>query len=199
MASSTSDAIKTFGIVAALKHNKGRTTEVAPPLIAELLDQIRPRPDCEAACREKLLKYVTTIKNIKEVFDKTPSTTIKTQLEKFRSALKKVSGATLQLSPIARRLLFNELEYESLCEELGRLIEDAEITCSLISTKTTGSMPKLQSKMVAAAFAHDLIKSYSPRPPTLTKGGKFFRLADLLYEAATGECADLTRYCRARL
>lgn len=59
-----------------------------------------------------------------------------------------------------------------------------------------GARPKRISKQAAAACARLLIAKFSPHPPTLTKGGRFFRVASLLFETATGERADLTRYCR---
>jgi hypothetical protein len=60
--------------------------------------------------------------------------------------------------------------------------------------------PKPLSKMAAASFACSLMENYSSFPPTLTKGGRYFRVASLMYEAATGEQnADLTRYCSGRL
>ena len=191
-------AILAFGIEAAAKHRRGRSIEVSTGRIAELLEQIRPRPECAAACREKVVKHVASIKSMREVFDVVPSTAIKTELEKLIYASKKVRGVALQLSPVTRRLMFGDLEYEFLSEELNEFIERAETTYSLIPTKTEGGKPKPLSKIAAAGFARHLIQNYSSFPVTLTKDGRFFRLAALLYETATGERADLTRYCRAR-
>jgi hypothetical protein len=194
-------AILAFSIDAALKHSKLRPIEVAPDLIEKLLELIRPRPDSEAACREKVRKHIATIKSMREVVDADPSTAIKGELEKLRYALKKLSGVASQLSPVARRLMFNDLEYEFFSGELDRLIEKTDSTiCPLIQANAKGARPKTLSKMAAASFACSLMENYSSFPPTLTKGGRYFRVASLMYEAATGEQnADLTRYCSGRL
>jgi hypothetical protein len=165
--------------------------------MAKLLEQIRARPDCEATCRRETGKMIATIKSTQEVGDVDPSTATKAELEKFRYALKKVSGAASQLSPVTRGLLFNDLEHEFFSDELESLITNVDTTLSLIQARTQGSKPQRISKMVAAAFASSLIEKYSSFPLTLTKGGRYFRLAGLLYEVATGQRADLTRYCRA--
>jgi hypothetical protein len=124
----TRRAILAFSIDAALKHSKLRPIEVAPDLIEKLLELIRPRPDSEAACREKVRKHIATIKSMREVVDADPSTAIKGELEKLRYALKKLSGVASQLSPVARRLMFNDLEYEFFSGELDRLIEKTDST-----------------------------------------------------------------------
>jgi hypothetical protein len=51
-------------------------------------------------------------------------------------------------------------------------------------------------KAIAAKYAKELLLSFSPKPPTLSYGGAFYKLAAHLYKAATGEDAELEQYCR---
>lgn len=51
-------------------------------------------------------------------------------------------------------------------------------------------------KMVAAEKAFDLLLEHGGREPTLTKGGDYFELANLLHRVATGKrSAELSRPC----
>jgi|SRR5271165_50684 len=54
-----------------------------------------------------------------------------------------------------------------------------------------------EARVLASDAAYRLIAEFTPFQPTLTKRGRFFRLASMLFEAATREHkADLTRDCR---
>jgi hypothetical protein len=53
------------------------------------------------------------------------------------------------------------------------------------------------AKQVAAESAWDLLERFGQERPTLTRGGTFPKLADTLYEDATGKADDLFEYCRA--
>ena len=121
-----------FLFVAAFEHARGRSIEIAPDLMAKLLEQIRARPDCEATCRRKIGQQIAMTKSAKEVGDVDPSTAVKAELEKFHYALKKVSGTAAQLSLVTRRLLFNDLEHEFFSDERERLTEEVDTTLSLI-------------------------------------------------------------------
>jgi hypothetical protein len=170
---------------------------VSDDLLEQLVEQIRPRPDCKAACREKARKYIAGIRSIRQFADPVSSTAIRAEVEKFRRALQKVRDMAPELSPAARALLFiTNDEYEFFFKVWGDVI-DWGCSASLIPVRKQAPSKRL-SKMAAAGFARKLMENYSDYPPRLTKGGAFFGVASLLFEGATGEQnADLTDYCRS--
>jgi hypothetical protein len=190
--------LTTFILLDALKRTD-RSISVSPDLIAKLLEQIRPRPDCEAACREHARKDIGAIRSLWQFADSASSTAVKMELERFQCALQKVRGMASGLSPVARWLIFGgekDEKYEFFVEELDQLIE-WEIVPSLIPLRKRAPSKRL-SKVAAATFARALMENYSDFPPRLTKNGAFFCIASLLFEGATGKRADLTKYCRLR-
>lgn len=159
--------------------NRDDLNVVAPPdLITELLDQLRPRPDREAVCRDRLDKNVAFIRKVKKV-DVFSAAAIKVELVRFHKALKKVSDLSLQLSPAARELIFSENDlFPGEVDDHMREIEDV---CSYEIRGKKGARPRRISKLAAAVCAHTLFENYSSFPPTLTKDGPFFRVASLLF------------------
>ena len=104
-----------------------------------------------------------------------------------------------------------------LTQTLDNIIGRVEAASSLVKVqKKHGSRRERPWKLAAAYYAYDLIARYSPRKPSLTKDGRFFRVASLLFGTAQDffqTCLephgreidaaitrerdpDLTRYCR---
>jgi len=205
---------------------KAAPPSCSPDIIDRLIAQSQPRPESETACRESLKKYIAVINNVKEIFDVYSPRKVKAKLVQFHSALRKVVILGAGLGPAAHGLIFpvvfedddddddDDLDHEKFDRYLNYIIRAIEIRIPEIRDRKgahrsselddrilairdrRGARPKRISQLVAAAYARSLIAKFSPDPPTLTKGGRFFRVASLLFEAATGERADLTRYCR---
>jgi hypothetical protein len=85
-------------------------------------------------------------------------------------------------------LLFREIEW---------VLEDFESALPIRFRGPKGAPRQRVSKLWTASSAKSLINSFSSASPTLTKDGRFFRVARLLFQVATGESSDLTRYCRS--
>jgi len=187
------------GVTETETERAGLTVPVSPDLIKELLGLIQPSPDHKAECDEKLRKHIATIRTLKNFFDTPSPPAWLAEMTQFHQALKKANDLMLQLSPDAREALFDPLvpdgtpAYEEFSSDLGSLVRQ---TGAFGEVRRDGR-PFRFSRHSAARYAHSLVANFSPSPPALTKGGRFFQVASKLYEAATGEGeADLTRYCR---
>jgi hypothetical protein len=180
-----------------------------PDLVEELLKQIQPVPGREADCRAKIVKQAGTIRKIAAEGDVFCPAAIKAEIEQFNLALSKVRLLMHGLSPVARNLIFDGVQYGLLSDEIEDVLhplfgvnwditkgssEKIEIPLAFRGRK--GAPPKRFSKLFAASNTKLLIQNFSARPPTLTKDGPFLRGAQLLFQAANGERSDLTRYCR---
>jgi hypothetical protein len=83
----------------------------------------------------------------------------------------------------------------STSKELETLVTAAREAAGNMDVK--GGMPRNYKKLAAAYWAHQLIKHYGSKRPTLTDGGSYYQLASVLYGAATGEHGvDLSRQCK---
>lgn len=116
-----------------------------------------------------------------------------------RAEKKYLTRAAADLRRAARSLdeagLWDE---RALLGELDRAALRCEGLAEKICVKRSGGRggPQLAAqKRIAADEAFDLLLDYGERTPTLTKGGDYFKLAGMLFEAATGRRSDLTRAC----
>jgi hypothetical protein len=192
-------------------------------LVEEMIKLIRPDPGCEARCRKEIGEGITRIERAhKEKLGVDPPVAeIKAQMAQLHGALEKVGLLVSQLNSLARTILFYDgrrdypegfsreecMEYDH--EWRGGALNSAEFAREVgYLTKRTGEFanafesPKAaprrsEARVRASQAAYLLIAGFASSPPTLTKRGRFFRLASMLFEAATGERqADLTRDCR---
>ncbi len=193
------------------------TERTQSDLVAEIIKLIRPDPGCEARCREKIGESIILIEKTdkdKEWLPEVAEGNAKAQMKELHSALERVKLLVSQLNFRARNSLFHDgprYDYQELNEDLDRhfgvnAADFARMLALLIEgtekwardPRSPKDAPRRRpSKIVAADAAYRLIAEFASRPPTLTKRGRFFQVASMLLEAATGkQKADLTRYCR---
>jgi hypothetical protein len=95
-------------------------------------------------------------------------------------------------------LRLSSFDAAKVLEELKTLVVAAMDVANHIQLH--GSMPVNIPKLTAATLAKTLIETHGSKRPTLTDGGPYYRLASILYSAATGEHeVDLSRQCRRAL
>jgi hypothetical protein len=191
-------------------------------LVAEMIKLIRPDPGCEARCREKISESIIEIEKShekREVY--LPAAEVKAQMKQLHGALKKVGRLVSKLNFLARTFLFYdgprsypewfnyedrvEFDYEwrgdglnsaEFAREVGSLIKRTEEFARGLEPPKAAPR-RSNARVLASQAAYRLIAEFAPFPPTLTKRGRFFRLANMLFEAAAREQkADLTRDCR---
>jgi hypothetical protein len=198
------------GALVAACNPGGATPVYDHSLVDHLIAQIQPRPEFEAGCREKIEKDINLIKNIRETFDVYSPGETKAKLEQFRSSLKKVRNLAAGLGPAVHALIFGGPTYDDTDEEdeigahpeykqfdrqLYCMVRNIDFSISEIRGKK-GAKRRSLSKAAAAGSAFMIMKKYSAFQPTSTKEGRFLTAASLLWEAASGEVADLRCYCR---
>lgn len=104
--------------------------------------------------------------------------------------------ASIKKLPIA---IQTQLQLDAFQHSLDRARALAE------EIKVTSSGGKLVSridaakKRAAADCAISLLRTWSGKPPTLSRTGPYFELAALLFELATGKIGDVERACKERL
>jgi hypothetical protein len=199
-------------------------------LVEEMIELIHPDTGCEARCREEIGERIIGIEKThekREVYF--PVAEVKAQMNQLHGVLEKVELLVSKLNFLARASLFTDGPPQrrlhgprsndpELDREIDRQLDQfrgvnaAEFGRELaFLIETTGGLannvkpPKAaprrsQARVMASDAAFRLIGDFAPFPPTRTKRGRFFRLASMLFEAATGEHkADLTRDCRETL
>jgi hypothetical protein len=86
---------------------------------------------------------------------------------------------------------------------LEGFVKELDRSSAGVDQLSKGSKPKRSGgkkdnqKREAALNAFILLRAFGDKQPTLTMNGAFPKLADALYEAATGKNADLYSQCRA--
>ena len=85
---------------------------------------------------------------------------------------------------------------EGFVKELDRSAAGVDQLSKGLKPKRSGGK-KDNQKREAALNAFILLRAFGDKRPTLTMNGAFPKLADTLYEAATGKDADLYSQCRA--
>ena len=115
-----------------------------------------------------------------------PPSVLKRQLSEVTAKLKAARTAINELPPVWRNLL----HASHLPSELLRVSKKRkELASSISAKKRSGGDPGKRraaiQKRIAAEQAFDLLDDYGGQPPTLTKNGKYYRLAGMLIEVAT--------------
>src|SRR5271166_5789497 len=191
------------------------TERARSSLVEEMIELIRPDTGREARCREKIGESITRIEKAhKERLVYLPVAEVKAQMKQLHGALVKVSRLVSKLNFLARTFLFydgpprppslfheprsNDPELDrEFARELDQFrdVNAAEFANELKPPKAAPR--RSEARVLASDAAYRLIAEFTPFQPTLTKRGRFFRLASMLFEAATREHkADLTRDCR---
>jgi hypothetical protein len=126
-----------------------------------------------------------------------PGTVRKTLIKAIRD-LRRLRAAFNQYPTVVKDMLFwkDAQEQETFLKRLDDGIKAAQLHHDVLVVPH-GSKQRDGVALAAAGHAGELLQTFSAEAPTLTRGGPFFRLASLLYEAGTGKTdANLEKYCR---
>jgi hypothetical protein len=177
-----------------------------PEITKRALQLIDPKPARTEEARKQVADIIAILRAGRAA---RPDTVNKRELEQIASALrraiaalKKPSVPDLQfrvhlsrnpgLAGLAGPLVD---QLPTLREELAAMATAADSACKDIKLGRRGD----HQKVAAAYFAHKLLWHHGVKPTHYTQG-KFFQLADVLYEGSTGiKGADLSRACKRAL
>jgi hypothetical protein len=170
--------------------------EVDGSVVERALRLIRPKSErsCVVAIRER----VSLLRRVAEELNRCPSPgDLKKELKTLEKDMKRARTAMRLCSmPCRSMVFFKDAKREAaFFQELDQLVESAKFHQDALVVRR-GSRKWDNVKALAAKYAYDLLRSFSDRPLTKASGGPFYRLASVLYEAASGKKSNLEQYCR---
>ena len=166
-------------------------------IIERALDEIRPAPDRQSTCRSAIETLCRHLDRLRDYFADRPSPgELKTRVRRTTQSIGKTIDLITSLPADHRPLVFCALGGEGV--DLSNLIGWHEWLDKLGNSLNVPSggqrVPPL--KFLAGYYAHDLLRRFSSKSPTITPEGPYLALAQILYESATGEQdADMRRAC----
>jgi hypothetical protein len=152
------------------------------PIINSMLEFVSP--ESKEDCRQELANVVALLKVILSM--PAPTRALKAKVQKLVKALR--------LSATLWSELYGWVPGEDGHQALNKLAENLEKRLPHMRVRRTGRNVDPVKKRAAGA-AYRLLEKYGTSRPTLTAGGPFFELSNLLYEAATGKRAELDHQC----
>jgi hypothetical protein len=181
-------------------------------IIDRALKLIAPKPEQKETCVAMIEEHVAVLGRAYLAQGAGPSPgKLKKQFKDIAADLRRIKQS-LESSTYAPALLWKtacgdadsadesgqakNLPAKAFLGELDRLIAAAEFLHGAIVVRP-GARRWDNVKAVTASLAAKLLTTFSARPLlTASRGGAFYRLATLLYEAVTGEVVSLEQYCR---
>jgi hypothetical protein len=158
------------------------------PLLDKAVNQLSPTKRRIAVVRYEVYRVALLVK-IAAGIDKRakPPRAVQTSLKKLVTALRKVEFA-------ANNLPFPYFLWPNFLERVKKERKSIESCINNIVVRP-GSRRKSQAKENAVALAYKMLLKFEKRP-TLTKNGRWPKLANILFENAVGSRADLYEQCR---
>jgi hypothetical protein len=178
-----------------------------PSCVDDAIRIVAPVPADEEACRVLIVWAMAMCRREKEEIQ--PAR--KRAEEELYSAIKRIKSAeiALDIPRIYKRLAFQEREdfddaTTGAIKELARIRNALETLLKRYRERRTkkevaakGGRPPDVPKLAAAHYAYCALVAYSESSPTETTDGPFYRLAQVIYEAATKESAgSIDHSCR---
>ena len=179
-------------------------------IVERALLEVKPHPTHADLCGQEIVGMIRHAPaDLEWLMHSYPSKKDQQALIGVIEGLKKARKAIASLSPGWRKKLFVvQFPHPKADKRAARFLDYIEWVAGRASffarSDRTVNIPWHETfrrgkptKKLAANFAYDVLERFSDRPPTLTPSGPFFNLAQILYEAMTGEDANLERQCRA--
>jgi hypothetical protein len=175
---------------------------VLSDVIERALELIKPKPEQRAACAGDVKDRVQMLMFLHRTCRNVPSPgTLRNEFNEIADFLKNFRRGFNKFSAISRAMIFwkDPKREEAFFKELDQRINAAQLNHDWLIVPPGGHRWNDTAAM-AAKYAEELLRQFSAKPPTKTKGGAFYQLASLLYEAATGKKnVALEQYCRVQL
>jgi hypothetical protein len=169
----------------------------APIHVKRALTLIGPASEQEAACAAAIAAHIRLLHLLWEKTSAIPTPgVLRKELKEIVRDLNRTKRVFTKYSKAANAIIFwnDSAKQQTFFDDIGRCIEAAQFHHDNLVFRPGGHRWD-NVKAIAAKYAKELL-SFSPKPPTQSHGGAFYKLAALLYKAATGEDADLEHYCR---
>ena len=160
----------------------------------------RPRHRHEAQCR---LDAISGLKKIAgPISNLVPPGKVRKQLLHLATTLTK-ARVEIEATPEEwHGIVFDKIKPDDLARHLLLVGQASEKLAGRLTVTRSGGPNREDAarQRIAADRAFDLLNDYGGPEPTLSNFGKYFELASLLFEIATGQKEkDLSRFCRAHL
>jgi hypothetical protein len=190
--------------------------------IRHIVELANPRPDCRQQCRDYAIAAIEAIKNCTYAM---PSGGLRQKLLNLSSAMKMARiaieqlpsaaygalGFEAQMNELARRISIEvpgsttprySPKIDALLSSLREIEQESLAQAQNMDVNPSGGRGRATDRArmgIAVQLACDLIVDWSDEMPTLTRGGRYVRLAGLLFKVATGKKMDAERTCAAYL
>jgi hypothetical protein len=174
-----------------------------PNIVGRALEKIQPAPGQELACRAqieivcqhlvRLRDYFANLKNMPSPGE------VKTHLEHLMGLVGDIIDLITSILADVHPMFLAESGNPTIrLTDLIRWHKWLNEAIREYGERHVGpggrSLPPL--KLLAAYYAHELLRRFSAKDPTITEGGPYIGLAQILYESATREeGADMRRAC----
>src|SRR6266571_5368662 len=172
-------------------------------IVDRALEEIRPASGQEAACRTEIEVASRQLNLLHDYFQGWLSPgVLKQRMSRLAGSLRTTIKLIKSLPTTDRELVFRGLskhtariDPETLLAHLESLAQRlALLTDSLNVPKGAQHLPPV--KLFAAHYAHELLRRFANKSPTLSAEGPYLSLACILHEGATGEeNGDMRRAC----
>ncbi len=177
-------------------------------VVDRALALIEPKADQRDACALQVRTHVALLRTVAAESANAPQPHVMKEVidQKIEPALRRLQ---IHLDPkrpapshaFAVDLLFrmSGVEQRAFVAAIKRLIDAADSSRKALVVPKPSRFKWDDVKALAAKYADTLVRAFGARPPTKYAGGRFYALAALLYEAATGRQEDaghFAQYCR---
>lgn len=148
-----------------------------PDIVDRALRRIKPRPEQKDACIAVIKKRVELLRETHLSLKAIPSSgKLKEELADIGNALERMQDILSRCSETSRDLVFRG-DVPVFLNMLNRAIDSAQRDHDRLVVPRRGRFRWDNVKALTAGLAHELLITFSAKPPTRTEGGAFYRLA----------------------